>query len=55
MRGRDQFEHQDLGLGYPPADETEDLRAPAQGNAPGAHPTKNDTEGDHTTNHQKEQ
>ena len=55
MRGRDQFEHQDLGLGYPPADETEDLRAHPRKECPGAHPTKNDTEGDHTTNHQKEQ
>ena len=51
---REQFEHlEDLGLGYPPADETDDLR-PNKG-MPSVHSAKNDTEGDHTTNHQKEQ
>ncbi|WP_299489905.1 hypothetical protein [uncultured Gordonia sp.] len=50
---REQFEHQDLGLGYPPADETDDLR-PNKG-MPSVHSAKNDTEGDHTTNTQQEQ
>lgn len=44
---------EDLGLGYPPADETDDLR-PNKGTPP-AHPTKNDAEGNTTTNQTGEQ